>query len=195
VTSGPAARDQGPGPELRRAAPARWCCLQRRSGGRGRGSLSQRDPRCPRQRVARSVAGSGLDADPSSPFCYAVSYGYTEQPLAESGCPVSIDRASIYSEFFLGLLARSRTSGQLRLPAVDGRISLVSRADVELCLAPLVAWPGAMSHVPLQPARGSRQRQAHPGAVQRFQPGNGHGCLSYDIHAMFAAHRCASARG
>jgi hypothetical protein len=34
--------------------------------------------------VARSVAGSGLDADPSSPFCYAVSYGYTEQPLAES---------------------------------------------------------------------------------------------------------------
>jgi NAD(P)H dehydrogenase (quinone) len=59
--------------------------------------------------VARSVAGSGLDADPSSPFCYAVSYGYTE-----SGCPVSIPRASIYSEFFLGLLARSRTSGQLR---------------------------------------------------------------------------------
>jgi hypothetical protein len=47
------------------------------------------------------------------------------------------------------LLARSRTSGQLRLPAADGRISLVSRADVELCLAPLVAWPGAMSHVPL----------------------------------------------
>jgi NAD(P)H dehydrogenase (quinone) len=99
--------------------------------------------------VARSVAGSGLDADPSSPFCYAVGYGYTEQPLAESGCPVSIARASIYSEFFLGLLARSRTSGQLRLPAADDRISLVSRADVELCLAPLVAWPGAMSHVPL----------------------------------------------
>jgi NAD(P)H dehydrogenase (quinone) len=95
--------------------------------------------------VACSVAGSGLDADPSSPFCYAVSYGYTGQPLAESGCPVSIARASIYSEFFLGLLARSRTSGQLRLPAADGRISLVPCADVELCLAPLVAWPGAMS--------------------------------------------------
>jgi hypothetical protein len=30
--------------------------------------------------VARNVALSGLDADPSSPFCYAVSYGYTEQP-------------------------------------------------------------------------------------------------------------------
>jgi hypothetical protein len=30
--------------------------------------------------VARSVALSGPDADPSSPFCHAVSYGYTEQP-------------------------------------------------------------------------------------------------------------------
>lgn len=61
--------------------------------------------------VARNVALSGLDADPSPPFCYAVSYGSTEQPLAESGCPVSIARASIYGEFFLGWLARSRTSG------------------------------------------------------------------------------------
>jgi uncharacterized protein YbjT (DUF2867 family) len=43
--------------------------------------------------VARNVALSGLDADPSSPFCYAVSYGYAEQPLAGSGCPVSIARA------------------------------------------------------------------------------------------------------
>jgi NAD(P)H dehydrogenase (quinone) len=30
--------------------------------------------------VARSGALSGRDADPSSPFCHAVSYGYTEQP-------------------------------------------------------------------------------------------------------------------
>ena len=36
--------------------------------------------------VAHIVALSGLDADLSSPFCYAVSYGYTEQLLAESGC-------------------------------------------------------------------------------------------------------------
>ena len=33
--------------------------------------------------VAHIVALSGLDADPSSPFCYAVSYGYTERLLAE----------------------------------------------------------------------------------------------------------------
>jgi NAD(P)H dehydrogenase (quinone) len=45
-------------------------------------------------RVAHVVALSGLDADPSSPFCYAVSYGYTERLLAECGCAVSIARAS-----------------------------------------------------------------------------------------------------
>jgi len=96
--------------------------------------------------VARIVALSGLDADLSSPFCYAVSYGYTEQLLAESGCSVSIARASIYSEFFAGFLARARASGQLRLPAADGRISLVSRSDVARCLAALAVAPVSGRH-------------------------------------------------
>lgn len=91
--------------------------------------------------VAHIVALSGLDADLSSPFCYAVSYGYTERLLAESGCAVSIARASIYSEFFAGFLARARASGHLRLPAADGRISLVSRSDVARCLAALALAP------------------------------------------------------
>ena len=91
--------------------------------------------------VAHIVALSGLDADLSSPICYAVSYGYTERLLAESGRAVSIARASIYSEFFLGFLARARASGQLRLPAADGRISLVSRSDVARCLAALALAP------------------------------------------------------
>ena len=93
--------------------------------------------------VAHIVALSGLDADLSSPFCYAVSYGYTERLLAESGCAVSIARASIYTEFFLGFLARARVSGQLRLPAADGRISLVSRSDVARCLAALALAPSS----------------------------------------------------
>jgi NAD(P)H dehydrogenase (quinone) len=93
--------------------------------------------------VAHIVALSGLDADLSSPFCYAVSYGYTERLLARSGCPVSIARASIYSEFFLGFLARARASGQLRLPAAYGRISLVSRSDVARCLAALALAPAS----------------------------------------------------
>jgi len=96
--------------------------------------------------VAHIVALSGLDADLSSPFCYAVSYGYTERLLAESGCAVSIARASIYSEFFLGFLARARASGQLRLPAADGRISLVSRSDVARCLAALALAPASGRH-------------------------------------------------
>lgn len=91
--------------------------------------------------VAHIVALSGLDTDLSSPFCYAVCYGYTERLLAESGCAVSIARASIYSEFFAGFVARARASGQLRLPAADGRISLVSRRDVARCLAALAVAP------------------------------------------------------
>jgi len=96
--------------------------------------------------AAHIVALSGLDADPSSPFCYAVSYGYTERLLAESGCPVSIVRASIYSEFFIGFLSRSRVRGQVRLPAANGRISLVSRADVARCLAALATRPASGRH-------------------------------------------------
>ena len=96
--------------------------------------------------VAHIVALSGLDADSCSPFCYAVSYGYTERLLAESGCLVSIARASIYSEFFTGFLTRARASGQVRLPAADGRISLVSRADVARCLAALAVRPAGGHH-------------------------------------------------
>ena len=90
-----------------------------------------------RRGVAHIVALSGLDAGLDSPFCYAVGYGYTEQLLAESGCAVSLARASIYTEFFLSFLTRARASGQLRLPAADGRVSFVSRDDVARSLAAL----------------------------------------------------------
>ncbi|MGH3678885.1 MAG: NAD(P)H-binding protein [Natronosporangium sp.] len=96
--------------------------------------------------VTHIVALSGLDADLSSPFCYAVTYGHTEHLLAGSDCRVSIARASIYTEFLLGFLTRAG-GGQLRLPAADGRISLVSRADVARCLAALaVAAPTGRHH-------------------------------------------------
>jgi NAD(P)H dehydrogenase (quinone) len=90
-----------------------------------------------RRGVAHIVALSGLDAALDSPFCYAVGYGYTEQLLAESGCAFSLARASIYTEFFLSFLTRARASGQLRLPAADGRVSFVSRGDVARSLAAL----------------------------------------------------------
>jgi NAD(P)H dehydrogenase (quinone) len=94
-------------------------------------------------RVAHIVALSGLDADLCSPFCYAVSYGYTERLLAESGCPVSIARASINTKFFIGFLTRARASGQVWLPAAGGRVSLVSGADVARCLAALAVRPAS----------------------------------------------------
>jgi len=96
-----------------------------------------------RRGVAHIVALSGLDAALDSPFCYAVGYGYTEQLLAESGCAVSLARASIYTEFFLSFLTRARASGQLRLPAGDGRVSFVSRDDVARSLAALATAPPA----------------------------------------------------
>jgi NAD(P)H dehydrogenase (quinone) len=87
--------------------------------------------------VGHIVALSGLDADARSPFCYAVTYAYTEQLISDCGCSFSVARASIYTEFFLQWLIQGRDTGQLRLPASDGRISLVSRGDVAQSLAAL----------------------------------------------------------
>jgi len=91
--------------------------------------------------VSHIVALSGLDADLDSPFCYAVTYAHTEQLLRESGCRFSIARASIYTEFLMAWLTQARELGQLRLPAAEGRISLVSRHDVAHCLAALASAP------------------------------------------------------
>jgi len=91
--------------------------------------------------VAHVVALSSVDADIDSPFCYAVVNGATENLLEDSGCQFSIARASIYSEFFMRWLTPARTTGEIRLPAGDGRISLVSRTDVGRCLAALAVRP------------------------------------------------------
>jgi NAD(P)H dehydrogenase (quinone) len=97
--------------------------------------------------VRHLVALSGLDADLASPFCYAVTNGYTEQLLQRSGRAFSVARASIYTEFFMRWLTAARVSGQIRLPAADGRISLVTRADVGRCLAALaVSAPTGRHH-------------------------------------------------
>jgi NAD(P)H dehydrogenase (quinone) len=96
--------------------------------------------------VAHVVALSSVDADIDSPFCYAVVNGATEKLLDDSGCQVSVARASIYSEFFMRWLTPARISGEIRLPAGDGRISLVSRTDVGRCLAALAVAPPTGRH-------------------------------------------------
>jgi len=97
--------------------------------------------------VGHVVLLSGLDADVSSPFCYAFTNGDTERLLRASGLPYSIVRAGLFTEFFLGLIRQAGasmgganmagTSGVVALPAADGRVSLVARNDVARCLAAL----------------------------------------------------------
>ena len=87
------------------------------------------------------VALSGLDASAGSPFCYAQGYAYTERLLRDSGCGWSVARASIFTEFFLALVRDARAGKHVHLPLSDGRISLVSRADVARCLAALAGGP------------------------------------------------------
>lgn len=97
--------------------------------------------------VAHIVLLSSVDADLESPFCYAVVNGCTERLVRESGCSFSIARASIYTEFFLQWITGARAGGEIRLPAADGRISLVSRGDVSACLAALaLAGPTGRHH-------------------------------------------------
>ncbi|MGH3456464.1 MAG: NAD(P)H-binding protein [Nocardioidaceae bacterium] len=87
--------------------------------------------------VGHVVALSSLDADLASPFCYAVTNRQTELMLAASGCAVSFARASLYTEFFGHWLTAARASGEIRVPAGTGRVSLVSRADVGRAMAAL----------------------------------------------------------
>jgi NAD(P)H dehydrogenase (quinone) len=83
---------------------------------------------------------SGMDAALDSPFCYAFTNGDTERLLRASGRPYSIVRASLFAEFFLGLMRQVSAGGPdgaVALPAADGRVSLVAREDVARCLAAL----------------------------------------------------------
>jgi NAD(P)H dehydrogenase (quinone) len=97
--------------------------------------------------VQHIVALSGLDAVVTSPFCYAITNGYTEQAIHDSGIDFTFVRASLFTEFFLGVAAPFPGTGALRLPAGDGRVSLVSRDDVGRCLAALALLPAANTHV------------------------------------------------
>src|SRR4029453_12174545 len=84
---------------------------------------------------------TSVDAHIDSPFFYAVANGYTEKLLDDSGCGVSVARASIYTESFLRCVPPARISGGIRRPVGNGRISLVSRTDVGRCLAALALAP------------------------------------------------------
>lgn len=91
--------------------------------------------------VGHIVALSGVDADTESPFCYAVTNGFTEQAIRESGCGYSIVRASIFAEFFRHFLLPARRTGRISVPAESGRVGFVSRGDVGRCMSTLALSP------------------------------------------------------
>ena len=99
--------------------------------------------------VEHVVLLSSIDADLASPFCYAVVNALTEEAARASGLTVTVARASIFAEFFVGLVRGATVNGELRLPAGDGRIALVSRTDVGRCLAELARREsaGAVHHL------------------------------------------------
>jgi NAD(P)H dehydrogenase (quinone) len=92
--------------------------------------------------IGHVVLLSGVDADVDSPFCYAHTNGVTERWLRGSGMEFSIARATLFDEFFTGLL---RQTG-FRLPMADGRITLISRAEVAESLARLALSPPTGTH-------------------------------------------------
>ncbi|MFE2050200.1 NAD(P)H-binding protein [Streptomyces sp. NPDC059459] len=99
------------------------------------------------ERVGHVAALSSVDADLGSPFCYAVVNRLTEDLLLAAGVPCSFARASLYIEFFRSWLTEARATGLLRLPAADGRVSLVARDDVARALAALaVGEPTGRHH-------------------------------------------------
>jgi len=96
-------------------------------------------------RVGHVVYLSSLDADPGSPFCYAGVHAETERRIARSGIAFSIARVSLYGEFFAQWPLAAIGTGELRLPAADGAISLISRNDVADCLIALADQPASGS--------------------------------------------------
>jgi NAD(P)H dehydrogenase (quinone) len=102
--------------------------------------------------VEHVVALSSVDSDLDSPFCYARVNALTERALADSGCAVTAVRASIYTEFFSSLVELATVDSELRLPAADGRVALVSRDDVGRVLAAVALSPSPAVHDVTGPA-------------------------------------------
>ena len=93
--------------------------------------------------VGHVVLLSSVDVDRDSPFCYARVNALTEAALAELRVDVTAVRASIFTEFYAGLVELATVGAELRLPAGDGRVGLVSREDVGRVLAACALAPPA----------------------------------------------------
>jgi NAD(P)H dehydrogenase (quinone) len=150
-------------------------------------------------RVPAVVALSSVDADVASPFCYARVNALTERALAETGCGVTAVRASIYIEFFDSLVELATVDGEVRLPAADGRVSLVAREDVGRCLAAAalapdvgaydVTGPVALDMAAVAAARGGAYVPVSEAEFQAHLAGRETPWWSYAYTSMFASIR------
>lgn len=94
------------------------------------------------------VFTSIVDVDNSSPFYFAPVYRDAERRLAACGVPTTILRCGLYCEFILDhWLSPSRVSGELALPAGDGRVAPISRDDVAAAVAAVAANPGKTADI------------------------------------------------
>ena len=84
-----------------------------------------------------------VDTDVASPFYFAPVYRDAEQRLATCGIASTIVRCGLYCDFILDhWLQPSQASGELVLPAGQGRVAPVSRDDVAAAIAAVAARPG-----------------------------------------------------
>jgi NAD(P)H dehydrogenase (quinone) len=90
--------------------------------------------------VQHIVYTSLLSAAPDAVFTLARDHWSTEQRIRQSGMAWTMLRDSLYLDF-LPLLAGE--TGELRGPAADGRVSVVSRADVARSAAAVLVEPSA----------------------------------------------------
>ena len=95
--------------------------------------------------VARSVAGSGPDA---GPLLAVLPRGQlrVHRAAARRELVPGLDRQGIDLQRLLPRIAGPLPHQRPEPAAADGRISLVSRADVTRCLAPLVMAPASGRH-------------------------------------------------
>jgi NAD(P)H dehydrogenase (quinone) len=98
--------------------------------------------------VRHVVFTSIVDVGDRSSFYFAPVYRDAERRLATCGVPSTILRCGLYCEFILDhWLSPSEASGELALPAGDGRVAPLSRDDVAAAVAAVAANPDKTTQI------------------------------------------------
>ena len=121
--------------------------------------------------VDHVVYTSIVDVDPDSRFYYASGHRETEALLAAAGVDSCLARTSIFADYFLeAWILPALSTGELALPAGEGRMSLVSRDDVAGALAVAAASRHRGTIELTGPAALTGEEIAHIAAAQTGRP-------------------------